>query len=398
MMACTMLSRRTFLAAPSLFAASGQPFFEQTNLFTAGIGGYEHYRIPALIVTPKGTVMVFTEARKSTRGDWGPIDILSRRSRDGGKTWDAPRQVSKLKTPIAPNPVALAQNLDKPGDDTYNNFVPIVDAKRKSLHFLFCTEYARCYSMRSTDDGDTFSDPVDITPVFEQFRPEYAWKVLATGPAHGIQLRNGRMLVPVWLSDGTGGHAHRPSCVSTIFSDDHGRTWRRGDIVVRDPEMKNPSETVAIELEDGRVMLNIRSENDEHRRAIAYSRDGATKWSKPEFHAELIEPVCMASIIRHSRGRMLFVNPDSKEPRNPKQPLGNFKRQNVTVRLSEDEGKTWKFSRPIESGPSGYSDLAVGRDGMIYCLYERGAINGSDTYTQHLALARFNLAWVMARG
>ena len=77
------------------------------------------------------------------------------------------------------------------------------------------------------DDGKTFTEPVEITSAFEAFRPSYDWKVLATGPGHGIRLSNGRLLVPVWLSSGTGGHAHRPSVVSVVYSDDRGRTWRR---------------------------------------------------------------------------------------------------------------------------------------------------------------------------
>lgn len=376
--------------------AAASPLLEKTDIFEAGTGGYAHYRVPAIAVSQRGTVIAVTEARKSQRGDWGPQDILMRRSRDGGKTWDAPRAIARVEGEIAPNPVALAQGLDKPGDVTYNNIVPIVDSKRGSLHFLFCAEYARCFQTTSRDDGDTFSKPVDITPVFEQFRREYAWKVIATGPGHGIQLRNGRLLVPVWLSDGTGGHAHRPSIVSVIYSDD-GREWKRGDIVVRHPEMNNPSETIAVQLNDGRVMLNIRSEAEEHRRAVSFSKDGATGWSKPVFQPELVEPICMASIIRLRPRKLVFVNPVSTEPRDSKRPLHNFKRQNVSARISTDDGKTWSAGRPIEPGPSGYSDLAVGPDGTIYCIYERGAVSGSDTYIRYLTVARFNEAWLTPR-
>lgn len=387
--------RLSFMLTFAFLLAAAAPLFEKVDIFEAAVGGYAHYRVPSIIVSQRGTVIAVTEARKSQRGDWGPQDILMRRSRDGGKTWDGPRSIANVEGEIAPNPVALAQNLDKPGDTTYNNIVPIVDRKRGNLHFLFCAEYARCFSMTSRDDGDTFSKPVDITQVFEQFRREYPWKVIATGPGHGIQLRNGRLVVPVWLSDGTGGHAHRPSIVSVIYSDD-GATWKRGDVVVRHPELNNPSETIAVELSDGRVMLNIRSEAAEHRRATSYSRDGATKWSKPVFQPELIEPICMASIIRHSPRKLVFVNPDSSEPRDPKRPLHNFKRQNVSARLSTDDGKTWSSAKPIEPGPSGYSDLAMGPDGTIYCIYERGAVSGSDTYIKYLTVVRFNLEWLSA--
>lgn len=125
---------------------------------------------------------------------------------------------------------------------------------------------------------------VDITPTFKEFRSEYDWRVIATGPGHGIQLRNGRLLVPVWMSTGTGGHGHRPSIVSVIYSDDHGRTWHRGDIVVRHTETTpNPSETAAIQLRSGRVMLNIRNESSRHRRLVSFSDDGVSNWSHPVF-------------------------------------------------------------------------------------------------------------------
>ena len=377
-----------------------QALFEQVNIFEAETGGYAHYRVPAIAVSPKGTVLAFVEARKNSSGDWGTQDIMMRRSTDSGQTWEEPRVIARVKGKIQQNEVAFTQNLAKPGEVTYNNIVPIVDRKNGVVHFLFCVEYARAYYMRSDDDAMTFSEPVDITGTFEKFRSEYDWKVLATGPGHGIQLENGRLVVPVWLSDGTGGHAHRPSIVSVIYSDDAGKTWERGDVVVRHPELKNPSETLALQLTDGRVMLNIRNESPEHRRAVSYSEDGATGWTTPVFHDELVEPVCMGSLIRlsaqprDSRNRVLFANPDSNEPRDPERPEGNHKRQNVTVRLSYDEGRTWPVKKSIERGVSGYSDLATGPDGTIFCIYERGTPTDRGTHVKYVTVARFDLAWL----
>ena len=379
---------------------AAQALFEQVNIFEAETGGYAHYRVPAIAVSPKGTVLAFVEARKNSSGDWGTQDIMMRRSTDSGQTWEEPRVIARVKGKIQQNEVAFTQNLAKPGEVTYNNIVPIVDRKNGVVHFLFCVEYARAYYMRSDDDAMTFSEPVDITGTFEKFRSEYDWKVLATGPGHGIQLENGRLVVPVWLSDGTGGHAHRPSIVSVIYSDDAGKTWERGDVVVRHPELKNPSETLALQLTDGRVMLNIRNESPEHRRAVSYSEDGATGWTTPVFHDELVEPVCMGSLIRlsaqprDSRNRVLFANPDSNEPRDPERPEGNHKRQNVTVRLSYDEGRTWPVKKSIERAVSGYSDLATGPDGTIFCIYERGTPTDRGTHVKYVTVARFDLAWL----
>ena len=103
---------------------AGEPMasFTQQALFEAGSGGYTHYRIPAVVVTQEGSVLVFTEARVNPGGDWGPIDILMRRSTDGGATFDEPRKIVEVEGEIQQNPVALAQDLAKPGEVTYNNF------------------------------------------------------------------------------------------------------------------------------------------------------------------------------------------------------------------------------------------------------------------------------------
>ena len=391
-------------AARTENAGTGEAFLKKTNLFEAGKAGYATYRIPGIVVTTRGTLLAYCEARKSLQGDWGTIDIMMRRSTDGGKSWEKQRKIVNIEGEVAQNPVALKQNLAKAGEITINNPVAIVDHKTDAIHFLYCVEYARCYYMRSDDDGRTFTKPLDITETFEKFRSSanggyesepsvawYDWKVLATGPGHGIQLKNGRLLVPVWLSTGTGGHAHRPSCVSVIYSDNHGRSWQRGHIVVANPNPVNPSETVPVQLHDGRVMLNIRHESQPRLRGVSISPDGATGWSKMIFHEQLPEPVCMASIIRfterpaHQKNRILFANPHNPD---------NRQRKNVTVKLSYDEGKTWPIAKSLEPGISGYSDLAVGSDGFAYCFYERGSVDRSHYRPRYLTVARFNLEWL----
>ncbi len=376
-----------FLLAAAVSLAAG---LERNEIFGADSGGYVVYRIPGIVVTGRGTVLAYCEARKSDRGDWNAIDIVMRRSTDGGRTFDAARRIAEAPGPYRKNPVALAQGLAATDDVTHNNPVMIADAKKPGVvHMVFNLEYMRAFYQRSEDDGLTWSKPVEITAAFDAFRPEYDWKVLATGPGHGIHLRTGRLVIPVWLSLGTGGHAHRPSVVSTIYSDDRGATWRRGDIAIPNTEeWVNPSETTLVELRDGRVMLNARTESKARRRLVAVSADGARGWSRPAFDDALSEPVCFGSIVRHPRAGILFVNPDNPDDRT---------RRNVTVRLSRDEGKTWKVKRSVEPGGSGYADIAVAKDGAVLTLYERNEDVKGRWRTQGLVLARFGVDWLGGR-
>lgn len=387
------------LAAP---LAAAEPTIEKVDLFEAGVGGYKLYRIPGIVVTAKGTVLAYCEARKSDRGDWGTIDILLRRSADGGKTWGEPTRIADVPGPKTKNPVALAQKLATPDEVTYNN--PVMFADRSgAVHLLFCLEYMRCFYARSDDDGRSWSAPVEITEsAFGPFRTNYDWKVLATGPGHGIQLKTGRLVVPVWLSTGTGGHAHRPSVTSTVFSDDGGKTWHRGDLAVPNtPDWINPNETVIAELPDGTVMLNVRSESKAHRRLVTTGKDGATGWRIPTFDDALVEPICMASLLSVPGPKpvLLFANPDNLEKADGKANPGQSRdRKNVTVRVSDDGGKTWAAKRTVELGLSGYSDLAATPDGTILLFYERGATDGvSRTKTGKLTVARFPVEWVRGK-
>jgi sialidase-1 len=375
-----LLAAGTVLVVPFSRVRAAEPMLEKSDMYMAGEDGYESFRIPVLLATPGSSLLAMCEARSYARGDWVSIDILLRRSTDGGKTWSSPCEVAKVAGPHRKNPVALAQKLADPSAVTQNNPLLIADAKTGAIHLLFCQEYMRCFYRRSDDDGQKFSEPVEITAAFERFREHYNWKVLATGPGHGVQLASGRLVVPVWLSTGMGGHAHRPSSIATIYSDDQGESWQCGDIVAGESDpLVNPSESVAVELADGRVLLNIRSEAKNRRRAIAISPDGATHWMRPEFDDELVDPICMASICRFSKvsdggkNRLLFSNPENLKRIDGKiKPGKNRDRRNLTIKLSYNEGQSWPVAKTLEMGRSAYSDLAVGPDGTHSCPPARG--------------------------
>lgn len=331
--------------------AQAAPATDSVVVFEPKTGEYSSTRIPALVLTKKGTLLAFAAGRIESASDWADMDLLLRRSEDGGTTWSAVQVVA-----------------ERAGGKPTDNPTPIVGSDG-TIHLLYQRDYAYAYYTQSTDDGLTWSPPVNITSTFEAFKKDYDWKVLAPGPGHGIQLKDGRLLVPVWLanSDRLKPHrSHRPSRVATIYSDDNGTTWHRGALVPDEQGFKNPSETMAVQLPDGTVMLSIRNESEKRRKGVSFSKDGASEWTAPVYDEELFEPICMSSIIAfpyNGKDYLLFLNPDSEHI--PKHP-----RQNLTLKASDDNGKTWAIEQVINEGISGYSDIVVGADGTVYCLFE----------------------------
>ena len=226
---------------------------------------------------------------------------------------------------------------------------------------------------KSTDDGASWSQPVEITKDTKE--PDWTW--YATGPGVGIQLKSGRMAIPCdhIATNGTWS-SH------VIYSDDHGATWRLGGSA---PPKTNECEVV--ELADGSLMLNMRNYNREHTcRAVATSKDEGMTWSKVSYDHALVEPICQASIRRYSlpsdggKNRILFSNPSEAGAR-----------KEMTVRLSYDECRSWPVHKVLWPGPAAYSVLAVMPDGTILCLYERG-LKGA---YENITLARFSLQWLV---
>jgi hypothetical protein len=113
--------------------------------------------------------------------------------------------------------------LTRPGKLTARNAVAVADLDPDVVHFIYHVEYARVFCLRSDDDGRTWSPPKEITSVIEGFRDRYNWLVVGNGCGHALQVtrgpHRGRIVLPVWLSVGTGGHAHRPSDLAVVYSD-----------------------------------------------------------------------------------------------------------------------------------------------------------------------------------
>ncbi len=326
---------------------------EQADVFTSGQEGCHTFRIPALAVTKKGTLLAFCEGRRKGQGDAGDIDIVLKRSTDGGRSW------GKL------------QLVWDDGENTIGNPCPVVDRDTGAVWLPVTRNNDRVFVLKSADEGATWEKPVEITKDVK--KPEWIW--YATGPGHGIQLKSGRLLIPCDHRDPTlpEGKDRRSNTRShVIYSDDHGATWKLGGALA-----PKTNECIAVELADGSLYLNMRNFFGKGRRAIAHSKDGGLTWSDVAFDDALICPTCQASAVRCGKA-IVFSNPAST------------KRERMTARLSTDEGKTWAASRLLHAGPSAYSDLCVLPDGSICCLYERGEKHPYE----RLTLARFALDWL----
>ncbi|MHA1715989.1 MAG: sialidase family protein, partial [Promethearchaeota archaeon] len=230
-------------------------------------------------------------------------------------------------------------------------------------------------------DGKTWSEPLDITTQVK-FREKITH--LSGGPGVGIQLRRGthkgRILMP--FNCGTWSKWN----VYIAYSDDLGKSWKRGKLVPSPLHLKGyPNEVQAVELVDGSVMLNARVQAGNNMRRVAISKDGGETWDEPFDDTTLIEPKCQASILRYTdpldghKSRILFSNPASMNMR-----------INGTIRMSYDEGKTWPVSKVLEPGNFAYSCLCVLPDKKIGCLYESGEQNPYEK----IVFARFTLEWL----
>jgi sialidase-1 len=329
------------------------------SVFKSGEDGYRSYRIPVIVRAKNGDLLAFAEGRKNGPNDHGDIDIVLRRSADGGRSWEALQVIQ-----------------DEPGDPAANvwigNPTPVVDDKDQAhpgrLWLVFTRSNTRIFATSSDDNGNTWSDRREITKSAE--KPSWGW--YAAGPVHGIQLERGphagRLIIPC---------DHRQRDVDSwgshlIYSDDHGATWKLGASDTRpatDP--LHPNECVAVELVDGRVYVNAREHDgsDPATRVVAYSRDGGQTFDAP-FAAErnITSPVVQNSLIR-------FAATDQGDKRNvlvysgPGHPT---KRRDLTILLSYDEAKTWTRKTVIHHGPAAYSDIVKLNGGRIGVLFEGG--------------------------
>ena len=337
------------------------PFVSHTNelkyIFKSGSEGYNTFRIPSIITTDSGVVLAFAEGRKNSSSDSGDIDLVLKRSIDGGKTWGDLIVIRDDSTNVCGNPspvidrktgkIFLLSTWNR-GDDTESEIINMTSVDTR-----------RVYVMNSIDEGLSWSKPIEITDKVK--KPNWTW--YATGPVHGIQIREGskkgRMIIPCDHIE-----ANTKKYYShIIYSDDGGSSWNIGGTTPQD----QVNECSVAEIGKGKLILNMRNyDRTQMNRKISISNDYGESWGDIYDDKALVEPICQASILRYSfkgsgRNDLLFINPADKN-----------KRLNMTLRLSNDLGRTWKGEFLLHEGPSAYSDITKLRNGNVGCLFEAG--------------------------
>ncbi|MFF8425557.1 exo-alpha-sialidase [Streptomyces sp. NPDC016566] len=346
--------------------------------YVGGHGGYDTYRIPATVVTRRGTVLAFAEGRHTSAADTGDIDVVLRRSTDGGCTW-------------GPLKVVAAGH-----GDTRGNPAPVVDPRSGAV--VLVTSYnsgsvteaqimrgevtpergRRVFVQRSTDDGRRFTRPREITAAV---KPP-GWRWYATGPGHALALTHGphtgRLLVPADHSaappPGASDTGREPRYYGAhaLYSDDGGRTWHLGFVDDTYDGVTSANETSAAQLPDGRLYISSRNQNGTGRghRLDTYSADGGRSLVRPFAVQRTLNdvPVVEGSVLQLRKGPLLFSAPSVPTARRA-----------MALWSSTNAGRTFTKTLTLSSRWAAYSDLVQLDHGTAGVLYETGMTGPYET-------------------
>ncbi len=351
-------------------------------VYTSGQEGHKTYRIPAIIKNKQGHLLAFAEGRVNGSGDFGDINIVLKISRDQGRTWSALATLVDYQDLQAGNPTPILDTTD-PRFPKGRVFLFYNTGNNHENEIREGKGLREVWYITSTDGGLTWSSAVNITS--QVHRPNQPsrnsaytfkedWRHYANGPGHGMQFTQGphvgRILIAANHSEGPRGERGSDYRAHTFYTDDHGDTFHLGASIA----IPGSNESSATEISGGKLLMNIRNQRgDIRQRIIGLSEDGSASWKKTYFDPQLPDPICQGSILTIAQKKQAFnlAFSNAADTKN---------RDNLTIRISQDDGRTWPISIPVDNGASAgespkdftaYSDLVLLDSKNIGIVYER---------------------------
>lgn len=369
-----------------LFVNKIQAQQQEAPVFISGTEGHKTYRIPAIIQLPDGDLLAFAEGRVNGVRDFGDINIVMKRSTNMGKTWSNLSTIVDYDILQAGNPAPVFDNSD-PAFPKGRIFLFYNTGNNHEGEIRKGNGLREVWYKTSTDGGKTWSDGTNITtqvhkPNQPKSNPAYNfkedWRHYANTPGHATQIQNGkykgRLYIAANRSEGEPNKQAEDYFAHGFYSDDHGKTFKLSQTVA----IPGSNEATATEISGNGLLLNARNQKgDKKARIVAISKDGGETWDNTYFDEHLPDPVCEGSILsigtKKGKHILAFCNNDSRT-----------KRDNLTLRISFDEGKTWPISQVIDKSPNedqskdytAYSDIVKLGKKSMGVLYEK------DKYSQ----------------
>lgn len=353
---------------------------KNVSVFISGTEGYKSFRIPAIIKTFNNDLLAFCEGRVNSSGDFGDIDIVMKRSTDHGKTWTSISKVVNYDLLQAGNPAPVIDNTD-PAYPNGRIFLFYNTGNNHEGEIRKGKGVREVWYKTSIDNGFTWSEGVNITT--QTHRPNYPqvsstynfkedWRSYANTPGHGLQILEGIYRGRIFIAANHSSGAPLPNFMDynahAYYSDDHGKSFKLSETV----NVPGSNESTAAEISNNRVMLNARNQSGHIKARLAViGSNGGANWDTSYFDNQLPDPVCEGSILnigtKNKKNILAFSNA-----------ADTLRRDNLTLRISFDEGKTWPKRIPIDKSPvegakdfTAYSDLVKMNNNQIGVLYEK---------------------------
>lgn len=353
---------------------------EKVPVFISGTEGHKSYRIPAIINLPGNELLAFCEGRVHGSGDFGDINIVMKRSIDNGKSWSALQYIAEFDTLQCGNPAPVVDVTD-PQYPQGRIFLFYNTGNNHEGEVRKGKGYKQVWYKTSTDGGRTWSEATDITlqvhrPKQPQTNPAYNfkedWRSYANTPGHAMQFSTGKYKGRIFIAANHSAEEPKPKAMDYFahgyYTDDHGKTFHLSETI----NFPGGNEATAAEISNNGLLFNARNQKGDVRaRIVAKSNDGGQTWSSVSFDKNLPDPVCEGSILNigMKKGKHILAFSNAAD---------TAKRNNLTLRISFDEGVSWKKNILIDKSDddkrkdfTAYSDIVMLNKKEIGVLYER---------------------------